>query len=76
MSGAKSLYPHVTGKLFGKGYAMLRQFTRPKGSPVGRAADAFAVGRAEIEEDGELAFGDGGMLFEREAVFQLYLRFR
>jgi hypothetical protein len=47
---------------------MLWQFAFAEGRPVGGAGDAFAVGRSEVEEHRELAFAEGGMLFEREAV--------
>lgn len=61
--GAGCLYPHVPGELFREDFAMLRQYARPKVRPVGGGADAFAVGRAEAEEDRDLAVADGGMLF-------------
>lgn len=55
---------------------MLRPFAGLEGGPVGGGGEAFAIGSVETEEDGEAAFAEAGMLFEREALVQFHLRFR
>ena len=73
---ATGLAPQVAGELLRHGLAMLRPFAGQEGWPVGGVGEAFAVGGAEAEEHREATFTEGGMLFEREALLQLHLRFR
>ena len=54
---------------------MLGQLAGAEGRPVGGGADGFAVGGLEVEKHGDLAFAEGGMLVEREAVLQFHLGF-
>jgi len=49
---------------------MLWQFAGSEGGPVGGVGNAFAVGGGEVEVHRELAFAEGGVLFEIEAVFR------
>src|SRR5688572_24821838 len=71
-----ALAPQVAGEFLRHGLAVLRPFAGEEGWPVGGGGEAFAVGSAEGEEHREAAFTEDGMLFEREAILQLHLRFR
>ena len=54
---------------------MLRPFTSLERWPIGGGGEAFAVGGADREEDGEAAFAEGGVGFEGETVLEFDLGF-